>query len=111
MYVVFNIIRVKQEHLEQFLVEVYQHAHNSSAEPGCVRYEVMQDVSDPQIVCLHEVFADEAAFRQHLTYDFYKAWMARSKDWRHSENRIRHVLDFVYGPDQADSDRRQNAGV
>ena len=54
---------------------------------------------------------NEAAFRQHLTYDFYKAWMARSKDWRHSENRIRHVLDFVYGPDHADSDMRQNTGV
>jgi len=111
MYVVFNIIRVKHEYLEQFLAGVYQHARNSSAEPGCVRYEVMQDVSDPQIVCLHEVFVDEAAFRLHLTYDFYKAWMASSKDWRHTENRIRHVLDFVYGPEQAGSDRRPNAGV
>lgn len=103
MYVVFNIIRVKQQNLDQFLTGARQHARNSSAEAGCVRYEVLQDTTDPQIVCLYEVFRDEAAFREHLTYDYYRQWMENSRDWRHSENRIRHVLDYVYGPQQVDS--------
>lgn len=101
MYVVFNIIKVREDCLEQFLEGAYQHARNSDSEPGCVRYEVMQDTSNPQIVCLYEVFRDEAAFRKHLTYDYYSEWMERSKDWRHSENRIRHVLDYIYGPEDA----------
>ncbi len=101
MYVIFNIIKVRQEYLDQFLTGVYQHARNSSAEPGCVRYEVMQDVIDPQTVCLYEVFHNEAAFREHLTCDHYKAWMANSKEWRHSEDCTRHVLDYIYGPEQA----------
>lgn len=101
MYIIFNIIKVKHECLEQFLNGVYRHARNSSAEPGCERYEVLQDTSDPQIVCLYEVFRDEAAFREHLTYDYYKEWMENSRNWRHSENRIRHVLDYVYGPEDS----------
>lgn len=101
MYVVFNIIRVKPEFLQTFVDNVYRHAENSSREPGCVRYEVMQDHSDAQVVCLYEVFRDEAAFNEHRTYDHYKHWMEISRDWREQENRIRHVLDYIYGPEQA----------
>ncbi len=96
MYVIFNRIKVKAEYLEDFLKNVRVHARNSSEEPGCVRYDVLQDTSDPQLVFLFEVFKDEAAFQSHLTYDFYKAWMEKSKTWRHSEERIRHVLDYIY---------------
>lgn len=101
MYVIFNIIRVKQQYLDQFLKGVFLHARNSSQEPGCIRYEVMQDKNDPQIVCLYEVFRDEVAFNEHRTYDYYKHWMESSRDWRHSEQRTRHVLDYIYGPEQA----------
>ena len=99
MYVIFNIIKVREECLDKFITGVQQHARNSSTEPGCVRYEVLQDMVDPHTVCLYEVFQDEAAFRQHLTYDYYKEWMSSSKAWRHSENRIRHVLDYIYRPE------------
>jgi len=99
MYVIFNRIKVREDCLDKFITGVRLYARNSSAEPGCVRYEVLQDVADPQTVCLYEVFRDEAAFRQHLTYDYYKEWMDNSKDWLHSEDHIRHVLDYVFGPD------------
>ncbi len=95
MYVVLNIITVKPEHLEEFTSAVRRHAAASNAEPGCVRYDVLQDTSDPNIISLYEVFVDEAAFRQHREYDHYKAWMECSKDWRDDEKRIRHVLDYV----------------
>ncbi len=61
-----------------------------------MRYDVLQDISDPQMVFLYEVFENEEAFKSHLTHDYYKEWMAISRDWRHSEERIRHVLDFIY---------------
>lgn len=99
MYVVFSINRVRDEHLEEFLAGVREHARNSSAEPGCERYEVLQGRDDPRVVCLYEVFQDEAAFEEHRRYDYYRDWMERSRDWRHSEERIRHVLDYVYRPE------------
>jgi autoinducer 2-degrading protein len=96
MYVVFSINRIRAEHLGEFLEQVRVHARNSNAEPGCVRYDVLQDLQDPQTVCLHEVFVDEAAFDAHQAAGYYKEWMERSKGWRHNEQRIRHVLDYVY---------------
>jgi autoinducer 2-degrading protein len=101
MYVIFSINKIRPEHLAEFVEQVREHAINSNAEPGCVRYEVLQDVDDPQTVCLHEVFLDEAAFDAHQAADYYRDWMERSKDWRHTEQRIRHVLDYVYTPGMA----------
>lgn len=99
MYVIFNIIRVKEEHLEEFLKGVHKHARNSNSEPGCVRYEVLQDVVEPHVVCLYEVFEDESAFNAHREYPYYREWMDNSKNWRHSDQRIRHVLDYIYHPE------------
>ncbi|MDA0799538.1 MAG: putative quinol monooxygenase [Chloroflexi bacterium] len=96
MYIVFSTNKIKAEHLDEFLAQVRVHAANSNAEPGCVRYDVMQDTTDPQTVCLQEVFLNEDAFHAHQANDFYKDWMARSKDWRHAEYRVRHVLDYVF---------------
>ena len=98
MYVIFNLIRVKKDCLEKFITGVREHARRSNDEPGCLRYEVLQDLADPQVVCLHEVFHDEAAFREHLKTDYYKAWMESSKNWRQKRGRIRQVLDYVYRP-------------
>lgn len=101
MYVVCNLITVKSEHLDEFVAGVREHARNSNAEPGCVRYDVLQDIDDPQVICLYEVFRDEDAFRMHLSRDYYRTWMQISKSWRVSENRIRHVLDYIYRPEDA----------
>lgn len=99
MYIVLNIIRVKQQHLDEFVAGVRAHARRSNAEPGCVHYAVLQDVDDPEVISLYEVFEDEAAFRAHLEYPHYRHWMTLSAGWRHDEERIRHVLDYVYRPE------------
>jgi autoinducer 2-degrading protein len=99
MYVIFNRIKVKKEHLDEFLAGIREHARNSNSEPGCVRYDVLQDMDDPTFVFLYEAFTDEAAFRQHQTHDYYKRWMESSKDWRYVEGHIRHVLDYIYPPE------------
>ncbi len=100
MYLIFNRIKVRDEHLNEFLDGVKIHANHSNNESGCVRYEVLQDISDPQMIFLYEVFEDETAFKLHQTHDYYKEWMEKSKLWRHSEERIRHVLDYIYSPEK-----------
>ena len=106
MYVVINIIRVRREHQAEFLTAIREHARRSSAEPGCLRYDVLQDLDDPQVISLYEVFEDEAAFRAHLDYPHYRHWMSQSASWRHDERRIRHVLDFVYRSEAARGEPR-----
>ena len=98
MYVVFSINKVKVEHLDAFVRNVRLHARQSNSEPGCVRYEVLEDTADPQTICLYEVFVDEAGFSAHLRAPYYAEWMQMSREWRHAEQRKRYVLDFIYTP-------------
>ena len=98
MYVILSVNRIRPEYLDEFVTNVREHARSSNNEPGCLRYEVLQDTTDPQTVCLYEVFRDETAFAEHQTADYYKRWMASSRDWRYDEQRIRHVLDFIHTP-------------
>jgi autoinducer 2-degrading protein len=98
MYIIFSINKIKAEHLDAFVRNVSLHARKSNNEPGCVRYEVLADTSDPRTICLHEVFVDEDAFHAHMAAPHYVEWMQMSKDWRHSEQRIRRVLRFLHTP-------------
>ena len=92
MYTILNIIKVKPEYLQSFVEHVRRHAANSLREPGCVRYDVLQDESDPSTVCLYEVFESPADLEVHRAQDYYKEWMARSRDWRDGGQSRRIVL-------------------
>lgn len=95
MYVIVGLHKILPEHLPEYLENVRRHAENSRGEPGCLRYEVLQDQDDPTTICLYEVFQDEAAFHAHQAAPHYKWWMNLSRDWRDGPARSRHVLHFV----------------
>ena len=92
MYTILNIIKVKPEHLDAFVEHVRRHAANSLNEQGCVRYDVLQDQSDPTTVCLYEVFRNAADLDVHRAQGYYKDWMSRSRDWRETSRCRRMVL-------------------
>jgi autoinducer 2-degrading protein len=99
MYAILGIIKVKLEHLASFVEHIEQHARNSVREPGCLRYDVLQDRNDRQTICLYEVFRSEADFRNHQEQDYYKRWMEMSRDWRDQSSYSRRVLDHIYATD------------
>ena len=96
MHVILGTIKVKPEHLNAFVENVRQHAANSLREPGCVRYEVLQDQADPTTICLFEVFRAEADLDFHHAQEYYKEWMAMSRDWRDASSYTRRVLQYVF---------------
>ena len=98
VYVVFNTIKVKPEHLEDFIENVRNHAQNSLGEPGCLRFDILQDTEDPQTICLYEVFRTESDLETHRSQDYYKRWMAMSRDWREISSSTRRVLNLIYPP-------------
>jgi autoinducer 2-degrading protein len=100
MYVVLGTIKVKAPHLAEFLTHVRDHAANSLREPGCVRYDVLQDAEDPLTICLYEVFRSEADLHLHHAQDYYARWMAMSRDWRDRSSYTRRVLRNVYPADE-----------
>ena len=105
MYAILGIIKVKAEHLDAFVAHVREHAARSLTEAGCLRYDVLQDESDPQTICLYEVFRSEADLDVHHAQDYYRSWMAMSRDWRDTTSYSRRVLRHVFPPD-ADWDVR-----
>lgn len=99
MYAVLGIIRVKAEHLDDFVEHIRTHARNSVQEPGCLRFDVLQDRDDPRTICLYEVFRSEADLDRHREQDSYRRWMALSREWRDRESYTRRVLDHIFPPD------------
>ncbi len=99
MHVVVGTHRIKAEHLEEYLASMRVYAAVCVAEPGCVRYEVLQDLAEPTIICLYEVFQDAEAFAAHRSSEHHGRWMARSAGWREVNPMARHELDFVYPAD------------
>jgi autoinducer 2-degrading protein len=99
MYAVLGIIKVKPEHLREFVQNVERHARQSIREPGCLRFDVLRDRHDPQTICLYEVFRTEADLAAHREQDYYKRWMEMSRDWRDATSYSRRVLDFIHPAD------------
>jgi autoinducer 2-degrading protein len=101
MFVILGIIKVKPEHLQEFVDHVRRHAEQSVREPGCLRFDVLQDRSDPQTICLYEVFRSEPDLESHRAQDYYRRWMTLSRDWRDHAAYSRRVLTPIHPSDDA----------
>lgn len=99
MFAILGIVKVKAEHLDQFVAEVRRHAERSIGEPGCLRFDVLQDTEDPQTICLYEVFRSEADLETHRAHDYYARWMEISRDWRDRSAYSRRVLRHIHPPE------------
>jgi autoinducer 2-degrading protein len=74
MLVVHVHIRVKPEHLDDFLAETRRNASASLQEPGVRRFDVLQDEADEAHVVLGEVYLDQAAADAHKQTAHYARW-------------------------------------
>src|SRR5947209_5261924 len=77
---------------ERFLQLVTSNAQASlSNEPGCLRFDVLQPVSDGDCeVLLYEIYRDRAAFDAHLASAHYRSFDAATR----SAVRRKHVQEF-----------------
>ena len=66
MFALIVRVKVKPEHIEQFKQEIVADAIGSVRdEPGCLRFDVSVDNTDPNVLYFYEVYRDEAAFEEH----------------------------------------------
>ncbi len=101
MHVLMVTIQVKPEHREAFMEAMLDDARGSNEdEPGCLRFDVLQDTEDPNRVHLYEVYRDEAALEAHRQAPHYTKWRATVQDW-FAEPPARHVCRNVYPSDSA----------
>jgi (4S)-4-hydroxy-5-phosphonooxypentane-2,3-dione isomerase len=74
MLVVHVHVRVRPGRVADFLAATLVNAQASLAEPGVLRFDVIQDQADPEHVVLVEVYRDDDASAAHKLTPHYAAW-------------------------------------
>lgn len=60
----------------------------SRAEPGCVEYSYAEDVVEPGLIRVFEVWRDQAAVDEHFATEHMKVWRAAWPSFGVSERRL-----------------------
>ena len=83
MYIIVAPIQIKEGHKEEFIKALLEDAQGSVRdEPGCLRFDVVQDGGEPNRIWLYEVYQDEAAFQAHTQAPHFLKWRDTVRDWR-----------------------------
>ena len=70
-------VRVKPDARERFLKAIEVDALGSERdEPGCLRFNVLQDGQDQNVYYFYEVYRDAAALEAHRAAPHYAVWRA-----------------------------------
>jgi (4S)-4-hydroxy-5-phosphonooxypentane-2,3-dione isomerase len=82
MKALFVTVRMKPEYRDQILKSALEDRRGSrDDEPGCLRFDVFQDDSDPNTIYFYEVYRDDAALEAHRAAPHYPACDNLPADW------------------------------
>jgi autoinducer 2-degrading protein len=72
-------VRIKAGERERFLKAIEVDALGSERdEPGCLRFNVLQDKEEPNVYYFFEVYRNEGALEAHRAAPHYAVWRAAS---------------------------------
>ena len=81
MLVLVVSLKVKPEMRAKFLEAAEDDSTCSVRdEPGCLRFDVVQDQADPNHFFFYEVYRDQAAFEAHTQAPHYARWRAAAAE-------------------------------
>lgn len=75
MYIIVSRFQIKPKHRQDFIKAALQDGHNSllhEREQGTLRFELVEDESDPNRFYLSEAYKDKAAFEAHKKGRFFR---------------------------------------
>ena len=82
MNVLLVTIDIKSGYKKQFMEELELDAIGANNdEPGCLRFDILQDNEDSNRIHLYEVYRDDAAVDAHRQAPHYLKWRNAVKDW------------------------------
>lgn len=67
-------IKVPQDRVKAVRTALPDHIRLTRAEPGCVRFDVIEDATQPGVFHVSEAFTDRAAFDAHQRRAGQSAW-------------------------------------
>ena len=77
MIAVWVKVRIKPEKRQRFLDAIETDALGSERdEPGCLRFNVLQDTADENVYYFYEVYRDKDAQAAHRQAPHYAVWKA-----------------------------------
>ena len=65
---------VKEKDIDSFIKATKENARNSINEEGITKFDVLQEIDNPQRFLLNEVYKDEKATLEHKKTEHYKKW-------------------------------------
>ena len=76
MFALFVTVKIKDGHRDEFIAATKGDAEGSNtAEPGCLRFDVLADNNDPNTVYLYEVYESRDAWETaHRGMPHYTKW-------------------------------------
>ena len=101
MRALFVTIQIKPEFKDAFIEAMLDDARGSvENEPGCLRFDVVQDLEDPNCIHLYEVYRDQTAIEAHRQAPHYIKWRDTVKDW-HAAEPVRQQAVTIFPEDRA----------
>jgi len=100
MLVVHVHVRIRPGQVGDFLAATLVNARASLAEPGVLRFDVVQDEADAAHVVLVEVYRDADASAAHKLTPHYAAWRDAVAEMM-AEPRASTRFSAVFPPDDA----------
>ena len=92
-------IQIKPEHRSAFMESMFDDARGSNNdEPGCLRFDVLEDSEDPNRIYLYEIYRDDAALEAHRQAPHFVKWRETVADWFAAET-TRRLATPVYPRD------------
>ncbi len=81
MFVTIVHVKVKPEHVEDFIAASAKNHHQSVKEPGNVRFDLLQGTEDPTRFALYEAYQDQSASAAHKDTAHYLEWRETVAPW------------------------------
>ena len=86
--IVAGSVRVQPGGLERFLPHMREMLEASRAEEGCIAYSYAEDVADPGLIRVFEVWRDRGALTAHFQTEHMANWRALWPEFGVSERSI-----------------------
>jgi quinol monooxygenase YgiN len=74
MLLITGTIRLPPENLSQARPMMRRMVESSLAEPGCVEYAYAEDVLDPGLIHVNELWKDQASLDRHFGLEHLAEW-------------------------------------
>ena len=81
MIVTLVNVWVKEGHIEEFKLASIANHKESIKEPGNLRFDILQDESDPAKFVFYEAYESEEAVAVHKLTSHYNRWRETVGDW------------------------------